>query len=473
MADEEQLSAALQVLVLAALCFDKGHGAAIAAQVRSEHFDGVWRDFVARVLAYRKRHGKPPGKGQIKDIADQVAFGKNNSLLKNRLLPDLIAESEGLNAEYIATRVSDFVRRQTLKRAIVEASDRYAQDDDKLVPDVERIMHRALRARQQTMSAGIFLDDLDAIQFVNQHEDVISLGIPELDALQIGLIPKQLLLFLGPKGSGKTWFCCHCGVKALLQRQKVVHYSLEMHEAEVIPRYYQNLFGVAMTPDRYVRTAFELDELNRVVDIKTRSVKPKLDFRQDNIKKILKSKIKAFGSRFGGLVVKSFPTSSLTISQLAGHLDYLEEVEHFIPNVVIIDYPKLMYADRKQLRIDIGQNIEELRGLASARNFAIVAPHQGTRATIGAKRVRSSQAGEDISVVQTADTVIAISRTESEERLGLARLSIEHSRRSRSKQEILITQAYDIGQFVTSSTLMQNNYWEVLRKYGDDDGDGE
>jgi hypothetical protein len=460
----DKLATSLQVAVLAALSFDAGHGAAISAVIKPDHFDGVYRDFVTRVLTYRKRYGKPPGKSNVADIAAQTSFGRDNSVVRQRLVPQLLAEAEGLNAEYVATRAQDFIRRQVLKAALMEAGDRYGQDDDAMVVDVERILHQALRFRAQTLDAGLFLNDPRGLQFVEQQDQFISLDIPELDRMHIGLVPKELLLYIAPKGSGKTWFCVHCGRQALIQRQKVLHVSLEMDELKVFRRYYQGLFSVARKPNRFNRAMLDFDGLDRLSGFRTRRVKPKLSFSNPKIRKILLSKMRAFGTRLGGLVIKSFPTGQLTIDQLLGYLDYLEEVHDFVPHLLMVDYPKLMRHDRKNLRVDLGHTVEELRGIGSARNMAMVAPHQGTRAAINARRVTSSMAGEDISVVQTADTVLAFSRTKAEERLGLGRLSVEHARDTEGQATILLVQSYDTGQYVLDSALMNQAYWERLNE---------
>lgn len=473
---DDRLTSSLQVSVLAALCFDQGHGAAIATQVRAEHFDQAWRDFAARVLRYRKEYGKPPGH-DTSDIAEQVAVGgKSRSLLRDHLLPELFAESESLNAAYAAKRVTDFVRRQVLKAALVEAGDKFATpDQENLIGDVEAILRRSLAIKHSTYKAGTFLNDPNAFRYIDTRDDVIPLGIPELDRLGIGLIAKQVILYIGPKGSGKTWFCIHCGKQALLQGLKVVHYSHEMGEEEVIPRYYQAIFAASRTSEPYPKSVLEFDELGRLSGFKTRwKVKPRLAFSDPGTRKLLRNKMKTFGTRFGGLVVKEFPTGLATVSDITNHLDYLQEVEGFVPNIMIVDYPKLLKADRNNIRVDIGRNVEELRGICVQRNLAGVFPHQGTRQTIGAKRVKSSQAGEDISVVQTADTVLAFSRTEEEERRNLGRLSVEHVRKARGGEVILLSQSYDTGQYVLSSASMQKAYWERMREVtGDDEVDDE
>jgi replicative DNA helicase len=470
---DDKLTSSLQLSVLAALCFDQGHGAAIAAQVRAEHFDGVWRDFAARVLNYRKRYGKPPGDNYVDDLAAQATLGRDGTLLKKQLLPKLFAEAAGLNAEYAASRATQFIRKQTIKGALFEAGDRFAQDNEDLVGDVEAILRKALQTKQQAYDAGTFLNDPAGLRFTSERDDIIPIGIPELDRMRIGLVPKQLLLYLGPKGSGKTWFCVHCGKQALLQRMKVVHYSLEMDETEVIQRYYQSLFGAAQTPEKYNQTMLEFDDIGRLSGFKTKKVKPRLDFTEPMARKTLLKKMGAFGARFGGLLVKSFPTASLTISQMTSHLDYLEDVEGFVPNLLIVDYPKLMHMNRDNLRVELGRNMEELRGVGVKRNMAVVAPHQGSRKTIGAKRTKSKDAGEDISVVQTADTVLAFSRTEAEERLGLGRLSVEHARSARGGETVLLSQSYDTGQYVLNSALMQQAYWDRMRAVAGPDDDND
>lgn len=468
---DDKLASSLQLSVLAALCFDQGYGAIIAAQVKPDHFDGVWRNFAQQVLSYRKRYGRPPGDNYVADLAAQATLGRDGSLLKKQLLPKLFEEADSLNAEYTANRTSDFVRRQTLKGALFEAGDRFSQDNDQLSGDVENILRKALQTKHSVLNAGTFINDPQALRFAEPRDDIIPLGIPELDRMRIGLIPKQMLLYLAPKGSGKTWFCVHCGKQAILQRLKVAHYSLEMDEEEIVPRYYQSLFGAALTPDKYNMTALVFDEIGRLSGFKTKKVKPKLDFQQPGIRKILRAKMEKFGTRLGGLVVKSFPTGTMTVAQLTGHLDYLEEVEEFVPNVLIVDYPKLMHTDRNNIRVEIGRNVEELRGVAGKRNMALVVPHQGSRATIGAKHTRSKDAGEDISVIQTADTVLTYARTMAEEQRGLGRLTVEHARKSRGGETILLSQSYDTGQYVLNSASMQKAYWERMKELGSEEDD--
>lgn len=749
---QEKLIESLQEAVLSVLTFDDKYGALIATQVTPEHFDGLFGQIAAPVLAYRARYGKAPGRAHLESLFSRAKLDpsdrKTHAL--RRTLLRLADEAETLNGEYVASRAQDFVRAQKLKSALLAANERYAQGGDEAVSEVESILSNALRFRADTLDAGVFLNDVDrALSFTRRQEEFYSLGIPQLDKLQIGMFPKQLLLYIAPKGclagntlvdcprdlsrypqgipikelvgksfktyswdftkgrpvvstvldvwssgvkptyratlssklrqklgsraggsrrarylpplelvgtfdhpvlladgtwrklgelkagdslkslyrraesgkggyscltwtarsrvdvrehrfvcselfgeplegvhthhkngnsydhtpenlewkgaaehwgdhqaelnrqgrrgwkvtgehprgmagkkhsdvtrlkqkeasvvvaagrqrnaqghfvkrapnhevvsveyvgeqevfdmevegtsnfvangvfvhnSGKTWFCVNAGRQAVTQKAKVLHVSLEMDEDRVLARYYQSFFAIARRPDPVSRATFELDELERLIGIKIRKSKPKLDFTDPTIRKVLRNKIKHWGTRFERLVIKKFSSGTLTLNQLRGYLDYLERVHKFVPNVLIIDYPMLMKMDTRDLRVSFGATVVGLRGLADERNLALIAPAQSNRLGIGAKRVDSRNAAEDISTVFTADTVLSYSQTKAEQRLGLARLSVEHARDTDTGMQLLLTQSYATGQYFVDSVYLSSGYWDSLKE---------
>lgn len=461
----EALIESLQESVLAVLAFDAKHGALIAAQVTPEHFSGVYHEVAVPVLEYRKRFGKPPGAAHLEHLFSKgkVDPSDRKTHLLRRTLVNLSAQAESVNAEYIVSRTQDFVRAQRLKGALLEANDRYLQGGDDAVSEVEGILNNALRFRQTTLDAGTFLREVDKSSIFQEKEDTtVHLGIPEFDRLGIGLSQKRQLLYIGPKNSGKSFACVHVGKQGLLQKHKVVHISLEMSEQEVLDRYFQSFFGIATRDDQFTRTTLELDELGRLISFKSRKARPRLDFGDPAIKKILRSKVKLWGARFGRLVIKAFPSGTLTISQLRGYLDYLELTQKFIPTVLIVDYPDLMAFSTKDYRLALGRAFVDLRGIAGERNLALFTPTQSGRSSIGAKRVNSTDVTEDISKVFTADTVLAYSQTAAEAQRGLARLTIEHARNAPKGTQVVLSQSYATGQYVLGSALLNQSYWEGL-----------
>lgn len=464
----EQLIESLQESVLAVLAFNNKYGALVAAQVTPENFDGIYNQIAAPVLNYWRRYNKAPGDAHLESLFSRAKLdpGDRRTHALRRALVNLASYSESVNAEYIVNRTQDFVRTQKLKSALLAANERYAQGGENAVPEVEGILNSALKFRQQTLDAGTSLLDVTKSSiFLEKEEGARSLGIPALDRYNLGPTPKRLLLYIAPKNSGKSWFCVHVGRQCLLQGDKVLHITLEMPEHEVQTRYYQSIFGIAAQKELLMRPVLKFDELERLIGYKSSRFRPKLSLADNNIKSVVRNKVARWGNRLKRLRIKEFPSGSLTMGTLQGYLDYLERIEKFVPNVLIIDYPDLFNIDRRgEYRLALGRIFVELRGLGAERNFAVVTPTQSGRDSIGAKRVRSSQVTEDISKVFTADTVLTFSQTAAEATRGLGRIAVEHARSAPKGQEVLIAQSYATGQYVTQSAVMTSDFRNSLNE---------
>lgn len=462
----ESLQPSLQETVLAVLAFDDKYGGLIASQVVPEQFDGVYNEVASAVLTYRRRHNTAPGRAHLEDLFSRAKLDpsdrKTHAL--RRTLVNLSMLAEGVNAEYVTGRVQDFVRAQRLKTALLQANDRYLQGGDEAVSEVEGILSGALQFRSQTLDAGTFLNEVGkSAVFSTKENGARLLGIPELDQYGIGPTPKRMLLYVAPKNSGKSWFCVHVGRQCLIQKDRILHVSLEMGEQELLDRYFQSFFGIASRAGQFTKTILEFDDLERFVRFKARKVSPKLDFGDPKIQSILRGKVASWNTRFSRLNIKEFFTGSLTIRELKGYLDYLEMVHKFVPTILIVDYPDLFAISKQDYRLSLGRIFVELRGLGVERNMAVVVPTQAGRGSIGAKRVDSTNVTEDISKVFTADTVITYSQTEAELGRGLARLGVDHARNAPKGQRVLITQSYTTGQYVLQSTMLNNAYWEQMK----------
>ena len=95
----------------------------------------------------------------------------------------------------------------------------------------------------------------------------------------------------------------------------------------------------------------------------------------------------------------------------------------------------------------------------------MVAAAQANREAGKAKVVTGQHVAEDISIAQTADITLAISRSDQEKRLGLARLRVDKSRNSMDGFDVLLSQNFAHGQFVRQSTRLPSNYDELLKDF--------
>lgn len=266
-----------------------------------------------------------------------------------------------------------------------------------------------------------------------------------------------------------TWFLVNCGRRALVLRKRVLHVSLENSEEEIKMRYWQNMFAVPKhmsDSDQITLTRLNLHgEDYRGHGEETVPV----DFAFDSpeLRAELESRVSLLELRYNAinnLMIKRFPNRSLTVDGLRGHLDLLERVEGFVPDMLVLDYAKLMKVDMRDVRHSIGHNMELIRGLGVERNMAVVTADQFNREGYRAKQGRSIHIGEDWSQVHTADIVVAHSATDAEFNRGLARVYVEHARTERDKFACLITQALSIGQYCLQSVLLPRQYSEELEQ---------
>jgi hypothetical protein len=428
----ETLPRSLQESVLTALCFDQRWGAMIAAQVEPEHFDeqNHYREIARRVLESSQKQGRPPSEAHLDDLLSDLLTGPDASSIR-RLLYNLAEQAKTLNAEYVANRSHEFVRDQTIKHALLRASNRYSQGGDDKIPEVEAILYEAMRPQADAIDAGIFLGDIErSLAYLDApDEEVLSLGITELDKLGVGPTRKELLLYMAPKNTGKTWFAVTCGGQGIKHRQRVLHITAETPAQKVIRRYHQMWFSAATRPDPTDQTILEFDKLTGVLsDWKPAKITPELDLKDPTVRKRLRERIEPWGARFNNLIIKEYPTRTLTMQRLVSYLDFLEQTHNFIPHLLIIDSPDNFKVPIDDFRLRTQHIYEDLRGLAGTRNMAVVATTQGNRKSLDAKRVLGSMISEAVGKVWTADSVLIYSRTEEERGLGFGRLCAEYIR---------------------------------------------
>lgn len=462
--NDEALSIPLQESVLTLLATNSKQGRIAAGLVKAESFDDSFREIATRILAYHRKHKKAPGVEHLDDVFDDIIANAQHKKqrLYTRMLEGIIDNAEGLNAEYVLSRVNEFSRRQSLKAAVIEASERYQQGGDDLVANVETILTKALRFKEQDMDAGVFLSDRKrALQFLHKSAESWCTGIDAFDRIDLGPTRGKMLLFMAPKGTGKSWWCIDAGKRLLLQGARVVHITLEMPIEDVIQRYFQSFFAIPKRKEPIRYTRFALDRLGRLEEFVKKKRNPKMSIKDPKLERWLSKRINQWGARFDRLVVQSFPTKSLTIAKLNAYLDMLE-FNRFIPDALILDYPDLMWMDKNNPRISIGWTYEELRGILQQRNMAGIFPTQGNRKSWDASVVKGSMVAEDASKFMTADMAVIYSQTLEEKARKLARLFVEKHRSDEDKFTVLISQSYESGQFVLDSIRMPQNYWSMI-----------
>jgi replicative DNA helicase len=299
------------------------------------------------------------------------------------------------------------------------------------------------------------------------------MGVKVLDDLHVGPKRGELCIMIAPPKRGKTWWLISCGKNALLNRSKVLHITLEMSETKIAQRYIQALFSVSKRESSVLIPRLVKNDAGFLVSVSKSDVQ-RVALKDPASRKYIGRRLKSMQGRLP-LVIKQFPTGSLTVAGLNAYLDRLEATHKFVPDVILLDYADLMKVSSLNMRADIGNLFKDIRGIAGERNLAMVSASQGNRLSSSARIITDDMVAEDWSKIATSDTVLTFNQTKRERELGLARIYVSNARSEFDQITVLISQAYSIGQFSLDSAMMQDDYWsQVLGDtFNESDGDGE
>jgi replicative DNA helicase len=463
---EEKLSGALQENVLTLLCFSDEHAKTIRAAVNARLFESsVFKEIAANAINFLDQYGEPI-KEHLPDHLEDVLKGDDVRKAESyeRVLKHLYVSREEINAEYVLKQLNKFVRMQNLKSTVIQAVE--AINDGKL-DDAEVLLQKGLSHQIVSFEPGLNLGSAEDVMSILDHpeEEGFDLGIPALD--QAGIIPrrKEMFMFMAPRGRGKSWFVTHATKMAMVQGWSAIIISLEMSERRYAARLLQSFFSISRREAQVRVPRLVMDRSGTLVDITSENIE-RMTMSDPDIKAKLRERATREFQRRPPLRIKEFPTNSLTLPMLEAYLDGLERYENFTPDLICLDYPDLMALDPKNLRMEIGSLIAGFRGLVGKRNAAGLIVSQGNRESEKAQLVTGDMAAEDISKIATSDTVVTYSQTKAEHALGLARLFVEKARNEEAKFQVLVTQAYGIGQFALDAVRLPNDYWNLIGTSG-------
>jgi predicted nucleic acid-binding protein len=451
------LGGSLEDNTLTALVWNERLAPQIALKAEARDFStDTFRRIATAALDFLERHHRP-ARAHIGDILEHdIRRGVNG-----RFMLEVINEMERLapllNEEHVIGELDKFLEIQKLTKAVNQASDLLLNGDLEQAREILRAPQLLPRDKP-----GTWLSDTAGwFSFMRKEgdKDRFSTGIDVLDERGIRPARGELFVLLAASGRGKSWFLVNAGKHNVANRKNVLHLTLENTLDMTLQRYTQCLLSLTQDESKSVSVTIFIRPEDGYGSSATKHDNPQVESLHSIGIDELKERIAPFQQR-GKLLVKHFPSGLLTYGQLVAYLDSLELVHDFKPDLVILDYLTLMDVSTRDLRVNLGKLTQNLRGLASLRDFALLTVAQGNRLSKDARLVTSNHIAEDWSIVATSDTFITYSQTIDEKNKGVARILVDKSRKSGDKWLASITQAYDMGQFCLDSEYM-NKYLET------------
>ncbi len=444
------------------LSFDSERAKVIRGAIELNLYGGPYKLLASRIYDYIDRFKKAPGEHVADLIQDKLEKADRESSLYADILQAMHGASKGINAEYVMSQLETFVKRQGIRTLVIGLQQLAQRDTEQSLEEAEKLLASSKVTQLKLFDPGTRLSDKKrALKFLTTSQEAFRLGIPELDKRGFGPTRKELWLGIGNTKAGKTWMLIQLAKMAVQSEHlRVCHVTLEMSEDRCAQRYFQALFAISKRKEVLKATRFKRDSLGRIDGLDSISLNPRLYLDDPNIDTKLEKLIDKWGTRLlDNILIKQFPTGSLTVRTLVSYLDNLEATERYVPDLLIIDYPDLMKLPKDNYRLAIDEAYKEIRGIAVARNIAVAVVSQSHRGAAKAKQVGAENVAEAYSKISHADTILTYTQTEGEASLGLARLYVAGGRNDADKCSIVISQQYGTGAFVIDSNLMIGNYW--------------
>lgn len=307
-------------------------------------------------------------------------------------------------ADYLIKKVVAFCRRQSIRKTFLDYATKIDDEDEALWEKIQTDVTDACNVGAHSLEIGEqYFQDMEQRLHNRRHgEDklVVPTGITDLD-YQIGggLKAGQLGIWMAGTGRGKSIALPQCGKRAVSERLKVAHYTLELDEEDIALRYDASYGNVPIQ-----------DAVGQESQI---------------FKRV--GKVRAmFGN---SLIIKFYPTRSVTINAIKTHMRQLDSLG-FMPDMLIVDYvdllkPTTSYNDEYS---DLGAITADLRGLAGEYKIPIWTATQVNRAGMASETIDIEHIGDSLRKAQIADVVIAICMTKEEREDKRARLYLAKNR---------------------------------------------
>ena len=379
-----------QIKLLACLFKNKTFLQQISDILESSYFESDSNKWIANtVIEYFNEYKSSPTLEVMKVRVDEV----DNEVLKTSIvdtLKDIMKNLDAEDMDFVQDETLKFCKNQKLKSAIMESVNLLQRGD---YDGIKHNIDEALKSGADRDLGHDYMVDVED-RFSETTRKTVPTGWDVVDDLMDGgLGPGELGVFVAPAGIGKSWALVNAAANAVKAGKTVVQYTLELSGAYVGLRFDSVFTGIAAQ---------------------------NLKYYQDDIKE----KIQELN---GELVIKYYPTKTATVNTLKAHLDRCTMMGKK-PDLIIVDYADLLRGAGKEIRLELGNIYEDLRGLAGEYGVPVWTASQANRSALEDDIIGAEKIAESYSKIMTADFVLSLSRKIEDKIAGTGRWHVIKNR---------------------------------------------
>lgn len=435
-------------------------------------------------------HGDVPGQ-HIEDIFEAKREGLQSSV--GDLIETFLAElseryerNQHINVNYIFDKTREYIKKRRLEEYFNTGADAIRSGR---VEDAERALStfvyqsRGVGASYSPMSS----ESIAEIFSSDNTNDLFTM--PGAVGDLVGTFKRGwLAAYLGPMKRGKTFWLAETAFASSVRRFNTLFVSLEMNRSDINTRIFKRMLnrqqdsGAIDLPifdcfhnqdntcqlrKRSRRNQSVLDEEGNIIKYKPESTYvpctacmggehyfPALWKHTKTLKafeqQALIKKVKGYKRMYGDtLRVACFPAFSATVKDIEGEIEWLDVVENFKVDTLVIDYADIINPGRQDFseRGSLDHIWKRLKQLAAEKNIFVATASQTNRQAINRYSIRDVDTAEDIRKMAHVDLTMGLNQTPDDKEVGLMRVSgINHRhRRIHTRAEAWVLQSLEIG----------------------------
>ena len=350
---------------------------------------------------YVVKYHQQPTADQMKQL---VVNNNMQDVLQDDVIDVLYAQKQMLSSypdEWLYDETTNWAILENVKKSIVDVAAYLKLNQDEMESGNAKQVVEHIKTMFNKSCILEFSDDLDtgsdfwdAESHSQKKLERSSLGYDFLDfCLNGGGFPGALICFAAAPKTGKSLWLQNICEKSVEKGENNVYITLELPTPMVVSRIGSNMLSIpSLEYEKYTKdTSLMREKLNKY--IKSKLVKP------------------------GALIVKDFPTSTLSVIELESYLLSKEEElstdgHPFKFKNVFVDYLNIMKNYRnpnsENTYMKIKQIAEDLRAMGKKNGWCIITATQTNRSQFDTNDINASQISESSGLGATVDAMFGI-----------------------------------------------------------------
>lgn len=438
----------------------------IAPVLKPKYFKSKYTQIVSEwVLEYWNQYKQAPQKNiqtiyqnKLQYIRDEDETETVMHFIK-KLSDDWVKQSMIQNIDFQISNTIQYLKIRSLELLSEDINQAVLLNDP---IQGEQVITQYSRIEKSGVESIRILKDHEKIKEAFTNESEIVFRFPgTLGDVCGDFLRGDLAAFLAAPKRGKSWWQWTLASMAMQAHFRVVFFSLEMTEKQILRRAWCSLEG---KPKKSMEVKYPYFK-----DMENGKYKP--SFQTMKMEGIDVDKIQAKQNKLkmhfrgGDVLLKVMPANAVTISTIEMELDNIIYYDDFVPDIVIIDYADNIKPSIKgEYRHQIDNIWKELRRIALDRNMLVVTASQTNRGAINQDADRSHIA-EDIRKLAHVSKLLVLNQNKEDRKNNIIRVGLLAERDGPEiMKEAYVLYCYEIGRPYLDSKFKNEIIFEKIKQ---------